>query len=139
MIRFKVGLQSLPAQPAVQADLVAAALTMKEAVFCFNIMVELGFEKRFSTMPFYLDNTLTLHVPGNRTHFPWAKHVALMRYCFVQKLVEESKITVHYVNTQDQHADMAIKHLGRYHDRAFIKRINDFKACDRYSLPMRID
>ena len=42
---FKVGLQSLNVQPTIEAELVAEALAMKEAVFCSNIMVELGFEK----------------------------------------------------------------------------------------------
>ena len=35
--RFKVGLQSLTAQSIMEAELVAAALTMKEAVFCSKI------------------------------------------------------------------------------------------------------
>ena len=46
-ISFKLGLQSIPAQSSMEAELLAAALTMKEAVFCSNIMVELGFEKGF--------------------------------------------------------------------------------------------
>ena len=44
-INFKVGLQSLTAQSTMEVELVSAALTMKEAVFCSNSTMELGFEK----------------------------------------------------------------------------------------------
>ena len=42
-VSFKVRLQGLTAQSTMQAEPVAAALAMKEAVFCFNMMTELGF------------------------------------------------------------------------------------------------
>ena len=92
LMSFKVGLQSLAVQFAMEAELEAAALAMKEAVFCSNIMVELGFEKGVSSVPLYLDNTL-LHIAGNRTDSPRAKHIVL-RDIFVQALVEERKTTV---------------------------------------------
>ena len=79
----------------------AATLTMKEAVFCSNIMLELGFKKGFGSMQLYIDNTSALHVAGNRTYSPRAKHIAL-RYFFIQELVEDGKITIHFVKTQDK-------------------------------------
>ena len=36
-ISFKVGLQGLAAQSTMEAELVAAALAMKEAIFCSNM------------------------------------------------------------------------------------------------------
>ena len=57
-ISFKVGLQRLTAQSSMEAELVGAALAMKEeAVFCSNMMLELGFDKRFGSVPLYIDNT----------------------------------------------------------------------------------
>ena len=127
-ISFKMGLQSLNAQSTImEAELVTAALTMKEAVFCSHMMVELDFEKGFSSVPMYLDNASALHVAGNRTYSPGAKDIAL-RYCFAQDLVEEGKIPIHYVNTQDQVGDLGTKHLGRHRHRALIKLIIDFEA-----------
>ena len=76
-ISFKVGLQGLTAQSTMEAELAAAALAMKEAVFCSNIMSELGFDKSFGSVPLYIDNTSALHVAGNRTYSPRAKHIAL--------------------------------------------------------------
>ena len=91
LIIFKVGLQGLTAQSTMEAELVATAMTMKEAVF-FSNMLDLGLDERFGSVPLYIDDTPVLHVAGNRTYSPRAKHVAL-RYFFVQKLVEEGKIS----------------------------------------------
>ena len=67
-----------------------------EVVFCSNMMLELGFNEGFGSVPLYIDNTSALHVIGKRTYSPRAKHIAL-RYFFVQDLVEEGKITIHFV------------------------------------------
>ena len=75
---FKVGLQGLTTQSTMGAKLVAAALAMKdEAVFCSNTMSGLGFGVSFGSVPLYIDNTSVLHVAGNRTYSPRAKHIAL--------------------------------------------------------------
>ena len=72
-----------------------AALTMKETVFCSNMIKELGFGTRFDNVPVYIDNTSTLYVAGNQIHSPRVKHVAL-RFFFVQELVKERRISIHY-------------------------------------------
>ena len=82
-ISLKVGIQGLTAQSTMEAELVAVALTMKEAVLSINMMLELGFKEGFGSVPLYIDNTSALHVAGNRTYSPRAKHIAL-RYFFVQ-------------------------------------------------------
>ena len=84
----------------MEAELVAAALAMKEAVFCSNMMKELGFGTRFDSVPLYIDNTSALHVAGNRTYSSRVKHVALRRF-FIQELVKEGRNTVKYVKTED--------------------------------------
>ena len=126
-ISFKVGLQGLTAQSTMEAELVAAALAMKEAMFCSNIMLELGFGKSFGSVPLYIDSTSALHVAGNRTYSPRAKHIAL-KYFFVQELVEEGKVSIHYVKSEDQLADLGTKHHSKHRHRDLIKFINEFKA-----------
>lgn len=66
-IGFKLGLQNLPAQSTMKAELVAVVLATKEAVFCSNIMVKLGLMKGFNSLPLYPHNTSKLHVTSNRT------------------------------------------------------------------------
>ena len=76
-ISFKVDIQGLTAQSTMEAELAAVALTMKEAVFCSNMMLELGFKEGFGSVPLYIDNTSAKNVAGNRTYSPHAKHIAL--------------------------------------------------------------
>ena len=126
-ISFKVGIQGLTAQSTMGAKLVAAALTMKDTVFCSNMMLELGFKEGVGSVTPYIDNTSALHVADNRTYSPRAKHIAL-RYFFVQELGEEGKITIHFVNTQDEVADLGTKHANKHRHRALIKLIGKLEA-----------
>ena len=66
-VSFKMGPQGLTAQSTMEAELVAAALAMKEAVFCSNMMKELGFGARFDSVPLYIDNTSAPHVAENQS------------------------------------------------------------------------
>ena len=97
-VRFKVGLRGPTAQFTMEAEVVAAALATKKAVFCPNMMNSLGFGTRFDSVPLYINNTSTLHVAGNRTYRSRVKHVAL-QYFVIQELVKEGRITVKYVKT----------------------------------------
>ena len=126
-VSFKVGLQGLTAQSTMEEELVAAALTMKEAEVCSNMMKELGFGTRFDNVPVHIDNTSTLHVAGNQTYSPRVKHVAL-RFFIVQELAKEGRTSIHYVKTEDQLADIGTKHLSKHRHRYLIKLIGDSKA-----------
>ena len=64
-VSFKVGLQGLTAQFAMEAELVVAALAMNEALFCSDTMKELGFGTSFHSVPLHMDNTSALHVAGS--------------------------------------------------------------------------
>ena len=123
-ISFKVGIQGLTAQLTMEAELVAAALAMKEAVFCSNMMLELGFKEGFGSVPLYIDNTSAFPLAGNRTYSPRAKHIAL-RYLFVQELVEEGKTTIHFWKTQDHIVDLGTKHANKHRLRALSKLVTN--------------
>ena len=105
----------------------AWVLTMKETIFCSNMMLELGLKEGFSSVPLNIDNTSVLHLAGNRTYSSRAKHIAL-RYVFVQELVGEGKITIYFVKTQDQIADLGTKCVNKHRHRALIKLIRKFEA-----------
>ena len=77
------------------------APTIKEAVICSNMVLELVFDESFGNVPLYIDHTLALHVTGDRTYSPRVKDIAL-GYFFVQELVEDGNISIHYVKTEDQ-------------------------------------
>ena len=77
--KIYVGLQGLAVQSPMGAVLVAAASTMKEAVFCSNMMLKLGFDEGFGNLLLYIDNTSALRAAGNRTctYSLCAKNIAL--------------------------------------------------------------
>ena len=127
-ISFKVGLQELTAQSSMETELVGAALAMKEeAVFCPNMMLELGFDNSFGSVPLYIDNTSALHIAGNRTYIPRAKHIARRYYFFGQELVEGKISIIYIVTSMGQLADLGTKHLSKHRHRNVIKLINEFK------------
>ena len=66
-VSFKPNLQILTAMSTMEAELVASAFAMKEAVFCSNMLTELGLGKEFAQVPLYCNNTVTLHARGNRS------------------------------------------------------------------------
>ena len=128
-IVFEVELQGLTAQPTMEAELVAVALTMKEeAVLWSNMMSELGFGESFGSVPLHIDNTSALHIARNRTYIPRVKHIALRYYVFVQELVE-GNVSIHYIKSEGQLADfLGTKHHRKHRRRDLIEFINDLKA-----------
>ena len=111
----------------MEAELVPAALAMKEAVFYSDMMKELGFVTRIASVPLYIDNTSALRVAGNRVYSSRVKHVSLS-YFFIQGLVKEGRITIHNVKTEDQLADLGAKHLSKQSQRHLLKLITEFRA-----------
>lgn len=107
-VSFKVGLQGshsayevgLTEQSTMEAELVAAALAMKEVLFCFGIMIKLGFGEDDSSVQVYINNTATLHVAGNRTHNGRAKHVAPRN--FLVRELSKKKIHLHHASTANR-------------------------------------
>ena len=100
---------------------------MKEAVFCSKMMLELRFNDSFGSVLLYIGNMSALHVTGNRTYSPRENDIAL-RCFFVEELVEEGKISIHYVKTEDQLVDLDTKHLSKYRHHDLVTFINGVKA-----------
>lgn len=124
-VSFKSGVQSLTAMSTMEAELVAAALAMKEAVFCGNMLTELGFAKDVENVPLNIDNTATLHVIGNRAYSSRTKHIAL-RFFYIRELVTEGKISIHHIPTEDQLADIGTKHLNKHRLQQLLEKIRNF-------------
>ena len=125
-VSFKVGMQGLTAQSTIQAKLVAGALTMMEAVFRKNMMTELDFKEDFKCVPLHIDNTSPLHVAGNQTYSSRAKHVALS-YFYICEIIKEGHVSIHYVPTDKQLADLGTKFLIKQRHRFLIELIKNFQ------------
>ena len=128
-IGFKSGLQGLTAISTMESELVESALTMKEAVFCSNMLTELEFGKDFAKAPLYCDNTATLHALGNRSFSSRTTHIAL-RFFLVRELVSEGRISIHYIPTDINPADIGTKHLNKHRFRNLLDIISNFNMND---------
>ena len=100
----------------------AAALAIKEAVFCSNMLIELGFGKD-EKVPLYIANTATLHVIGNRACSSRSKHIAL-RFFYIRELVSEGKTTIH--STEDNLADIETKRLTKQRHQQILYKFMNF-------------
>ena len=54
-LSFTSGVQSLTTLSTMEAELVASALAMKEAVICSDMLTELGFGKEFEQVPLHIE------------------------------------------------------------------------------------
>ena len=111
----------------MEAELVASALAMKEAVFCSNTITERGFGKEFGQVPLHIDNSATLHEVGDRAFLSRTKHIALP-FFYIRELVRENKITTHYhyISTENQLPDIGTKHLTKHRLLQLLHTIKNF-------------
>ena len=128
-ISFKSGLQGLTAMSTMEAELVASALAMKEAVLFSNMLTALGFGENFAKVPLYCDNTATLHALGNRSFSSRTKHIAL-RFFFIRELVSEGRIFIHYIPTDINPSDIGTKHLNKHRFRNVLDIISNYNVND---------
>ena len=89
----------------MEAELVAAALALKEAINCAGMLGELGFVETFKCGPIHNDNSSPLHVAWNKTYSWLAKHVAL-RLFYAPDIIQEGTITIHYLPIEINVADI---------------------------------
>ena len=125
-VSFKVGMPELKAQSTMDAELVAGALAMRKAVLCQNMMTELGFKEDFKYIPLHIDSTSALHAAGNQTYSSRAKHVALS-YFYICEIIKEGHVSIHYVPTDKQLADLGTKFLIKQRHRFLIELIKNFQ------------
>ena len=123
-VSFKSGVQSLNAMSTMEAELVASALTIKEAVFCSNMLTELGFDEEFKQVPLKIDDTATIHVTGNRAFSYRTKHIALSLF-YIRELAKANTTTTHYISTEDNLAHIGTKHLNKDRLQQLLHKIYD--------------
>ena len=121
-LSFKSGLQGPTAMSTMEADL-------KEAVFCSNMLTELGFGEEFAQVPLYCDNAATLHALGKRSFSSRTKHIAVC-FVFIRELVTEGKISVRYIPTDDNPADIGTKHLNKHRFKHLVDLISNVDVND---------
>ena len=114
-------------QSTTEAEYVASSEASKTAVWLRTLINDLtGKEIQF---PILCDNQGAVKLVFNPEYHPKTKHISV-RYHFIRKAVEEKKIDVRFVRSEDQLADIFTKPL---HGPKFVemrRRIGMGKAMD---------
>ncbi len=92
-----------------EAELVAAMEGAKEGVWIKNLLMELGFLLE-DPLVVWCDNNATIQIVNNPSNFPATKHIEI-KYLKIRELQENKEITMRYVNTENQVADIFTKAL----------------------------
>ena len=93
------------------------------------MLTELGFGKDIAKVPLYCDNTATLNALGNRSFSSRTKHIAL-RFFFMRELVSEGRISIHYIPTDINPAEIGTKHLNKHRFRNLLDTTSNFDVND---------
>ncbi|KAM3316432.1 hypothetical protein ACQJBY_034506 [Aegilops geniculata] len=103
--------QKIVALSSCEAEYIAAATAATQAVWLRGLVSEmLGAERQ--KVQLKIDNKSAIELSKNPVHHERSKHIDL-RYHYIRECVEERKVEVEHVRTEDQLADILTKSLGR--------------------------
>ncbi|CAB1104162.1 unnamed protein product [Ectocarpus sp. CCAP 1310/34] len=115
--------QPVTAQSTTEAEYIAAGEGAKEALFVRGVLSFIAPETSGATIRVREDNEGALALVQNPFSSARSKHIDV-RFHFIRELVKAGKITADNVSTEEQHADMLTKVLGRgkleYHRKALM-------------------
>ena len=103
--------QSIVALSSCEANYIAATSATCQAIWMYRLISELT-SNGVSTARLMVDNQSAITLSKNTGHHNRSKHIDT-RYHFIRECVEEKKIEISFVRTEDQLADMFTKALGR--------------------------
>ena len=102
--------QKSVALSSCEAEIVAASEAAKEAIYLDALYKELGFKEDTAPIQLSLDNKAAIDSSYNPENHSRTKHIDRRHY-FVRELVEEGRLVVPFVSTNDNLADFFTKPL----------------------------
>ena len=108
--------QSIVALSSCEAKYIAATSATCQAIWMYRLIRELT-SNEVSIARLMVDNQSAITLSKNTGHHNRSKHIDT-RYHFIRECVEEKKIEIRFVRTEDQLADMFTKALGiqKFHE-----------------------
>ena len=104
--------QRTVALSSTEAEYMALSEATQEAVWLKVFLCELGEMAKDEAVKIYEDNQGSIALAKNPEFHKRTKHIDI-RYHYVRELVEDKKVEVFYVSTDDNPADLFTKNLGR--------------------------
>ena len=105
--------QSVVALSSTEAEYVALAEAVKEAIWLKKLFIELQLMNQGSSTLVYEDNMSCIKVSKNDSSHGRMKHVDI-KYHFIRDQVEKKEINIQYCKTTDMIADLLTKSLGKH-------------------------
>ena len=103
--------QETVALSTTEAEYVAAAHAVKEAIWLRTLLEELGFKQNQPTK-IYEDNSGCIAISKNPEKHKRTKHIDI-KYHFLREQVNKNQVKLEYVNTTEQAADALTKPLPK--------------------------
>ena len=113
--------QGCVALSSTKAEYVAGAHTAKEAIWLGQLFAGLQQPSTFP-IPLLIDNQSAIAIVKNPEFHDRTKHIDI-RYHFLRHKVESGELTLDYLPTSDQPADVLTKGLSREKHERFVKDI----------------
>ena len=102
--------QSSVAQSTAEAEYVAAASACSQVLWMVSTLRDFGLS--FSSVPLLCDNTSAINIAKNPVQHSRTKHIEI-RYHFLRDNVEKGNISLEFVESESQLADIFTKPLDR--------------------------
>jgi len=113
--------QSAVALSSTEAEYIAGAHAAKEAIWLGRLFTGLQQPSSFP-IPLLINNQSAIAIAKNPEFHDRTKHIDI-RYHFLRHKVESGDITLNYVPTNDQSADVLTKGLAREKHKKFSKEL----------------
>ena len=105
----------------MEAEYVVAVQIAKQVIWFMSLYFELSYS--FPDMPtIYCDNQATISISHHPEHHERTKHIDIA-YHFLRDLVQKKRMTIKYVATKDNAADIFMKGLAKDGHERLMKNI----------------
>ena len=129
-ISWKTTLQQIVALSSAEAEYVALASAVKEALWLCSLLRQMGFEQQEATL-IYCDNQACISIAQNKVLNERSKHIDI-RFHFVREAIEAKEIELMYMPTVDNIADIFTKPLSRDRFNLLRDKLNVVKIPNHY-------
>ncbi|KAM2897932.1 hypothetical protein COP2_007520 [Malus domestica] len=109
MVNGPICLQPIVALSTTEAEYMAMAEAIKEAIWTLGLIADLGVEQR--KMDVHCDSQSAIYLAKYQVHHARTKHIDV-RYHFVREIIAEGEILVKKITSADNPADMLTKVVG---------------------------
>ena len=103
-----------------EAEYVAAGRCCAQIMWIQNQMLDYGLT--FTKTPIYCDNTSAIQMTQNPVHHSKTKHIEI-RHHFIRDIAEKGRISLHYIPTTEQLADIFTKPLDEHTNNYLITEL----------------